>query len=115
MRWLKESKYHNKKITVDGITFDSIKEANRWQELKLMERAGEITLLARQVKIELVPKSNLFRAVYYVADFVYFDCATERWVAEDVKSPMTRKLPDYRLKKKLFMLKYPDWHFQEHV
>jgi hypothetical protein len=98
MRWLKESKYHNKKITVDGITFDSIKEANRWQELKLMERAGEITLLARQVKIELVPKSNLFRAVYYVADFVYFDKRTGKTVYEDVKGVRTDV---YKLKKKL--------------
>ena len=41
MRWLKESKYHNKKVTVDGITFDSQREAARWQELRLMERAGK--------------------------------------------------------------------------
>lgn len=98
MRWLKESKYHNKKVTVDGITFDSIKEANRWHELKLMERAGEIVGLNRQVKIELVPKSNLFRAVYYVADFVYVDKRTGKTVYEDVKGVRTDV---YKLKKKL--------------
>jgi len=98
MRWLKESKYHNKRVTVDGITFDSVKEASRWQELRLMERAGEITLLARQVKIELVPKSNLFRAVYYVADFVYVDKRTGKTVYEDVKGVRTDV---YKLKKKL--------------
>jgi len=98
MRWLKESKYHNKRVTVDGITFDSVKEARRWQELRLMERAGEITLLARQVKIELVPKNNLFRAVYYVADFVYVDKRTGKTVYEDVKGVRTDV---YKLKKKL--------------
>ena len=98
MRWLKESKYHNKKVTVDGITFDSIKEAERWKTLRLMERAGEIVGLNRQVKIELVPKSNLFRAVYYVADFVYFDKRKGKTVYEDVKG---MKTDVYKLKKKL--------------
>ena len=98
MRWLKENKYHNKWVEVDGIKFPSIKEAERWKTLRLMERAGEITLLARQVKIELVPKSNLFRAVYYVADFVYFDKKTGKTVYEDVKG---MKTDVYKLKKKL--------------
>ena len=98
MRWLKESKYHNKRVTVDGISFQSVKEASRYQELRMLERAGEITLLARQVKIELVPKSNLFRAVYYVADFVYVDKRTGKTVYEDVKGVRTDV---YKLKKKL--------------
>lgn len=98
MRWLKENKYHNKWVEVDGIKFPSIKEAERWKTLRLMERAGEITLLARQVKIELVPKSNLFRAVYYVADFVYVDKRTGKTVYEDVKGVRTDV---YKLKKKL--------------
>jgi len=98
MKWPQESKYHNRRVTVDGISFQSVKEASRWQELRLMERAGEITLLARQVKIELVPKSNLFRAVYYVADFVYYDKRTGKTVYEDVKGVRTDV---YKLKKKL--------------
>ena len=98
MKWPQESKYHNRRVTVDGISFQSVKEASRWQELRLMERAGEITLLARQVKIELVPKSNLFRAVYYVADFVYVDKRTGKTVYEDVKGVRTDV---YKLKKKL--------------
>ena len=85
MRWLKENKYHNRKVTVDGITFDSVKEASRWQELKLLEKAGEITGLTRQQKIELVPKSNLFRAVYYIVDFIYFDKRKGKTIYEDVK------------------------------
>jgi len=85
MRWLKENKYHNKKVTVDGLTFDSIKEANRWQELRLMERAGKITGLSRQLRIEIVPKTKLHRARHYVADFVYFDKEQGKTIYEDVK------------------------------
>lgn len=85
MRWLRENKYHNRKVTVDGITFDSVKEASRWQELKLLERVGKITGLNRQLRIEVVPKTKLHRARYYLADFVYFDKAQGKTVYEDVK------------------------------
>ena len=85
MRWLKENKYHNRKVTVDGITFDSVKEANRWQELRIMEKAGKIKGLARQLRIEIVPKTKLHRARYYVADFVYYDNEKKKTVYEDVK------------------------------
>lgn len=96
-----KSKYRNKKITVDGITFDSLKEANRWKELKLMERAGEITDLRRQVKFKLIPtirepvnqmgSQGVFkkgkvveRECSYVADFVYKNKLGFE-VVEDVK------------------------------
>ena len=98
MRWMKESKYHNKKITVDGITFDSQREAARWQELRLMERAGEITGLVRQVKIELIPKTKLYRACYYIPDFAYFDKRAGKTVYEDSKGMKTK---EYLLKRKL--------------
>lgn len=100
MRWLKESKYHNKKVTVDGITFDSIKEANRWQELKLMERAGEIVGLNRQVRIEIIPKTKLYRACFYVCDYVYFDKREGKTIYEDVKGGNFRT-KEYLLKRKL--------------
>lgn len=100
MRWLKESKYHNKKVTVDGITFDSIKEANRWNELRLMERAGEIKALVRQVKIELIPKTKLYRACYYIPDFTYFDKREGKTIYEDVKGGNFRT-KEYLLKRKL--------------
>ena len=98
MIWVKQNKYGNKKTTVDGITFDSVKEASRWQELRLMERAGEITGLNRQLRIELIPKTKLYRSVSYVADFVYFDKRTKKTVYEDVKGCRTDV---YKLKKKL--------------
>lgn len=85
MRWLTDSKYHNEWVVVDGQKFQSKKEGNRWQELKLMERAGEIFSLARQVRIEIVPKTDKHKARFYVADFVYIDGKTGKTVYEDVK------------------------------
>lgn len=97
MRWT-ESKYHNKKVTVDGLTFDSLKEASRYEELKLLVRAGEIKDLKRQVPIEIVPKTDKFRAVRYIADFTYTLTKNGQPVWEDVKGMKTDL---YKLKKKL--------------
>ena len=79
------NKYGAVKTTVDGITFDSKREAERWCELRLMERGGLITELKRQVKVELVPKTDKYREVSYVADFVYRDKKTGQVVYEDAK------------------------------
>lgn len=83
------SKYKNRKITIDGITFDSKKEYNRYCELKLLERAGEISNLQRQVKFTLIPaqyyNGKCIRATSYIADFTYFDYGTNELVVEDVK------------------------------
>ena len=82
-------KYKNKKIMVNGIQFDSKKEAKRYQELKLLEDAGEITKLERQVKFDLLPNQKdadgkvIERKVQYVADFVYMK--NGKVVVEDVK------------------------------
>lgn len=100
MRWLKENKYRNREVTVDGLRFQSVKEASRWQELKLMERAGEITGLVRQVKIELIPKTKLYRACYYIPDFAYFDKRSGKTIYEDVKGGNFRT-KEYLLKRKL--------------
>ena len=101
------SKYHARKIVVDGITFDSRKEAMRWQELKLMERAGIIRDLKRQVRYELIPAFDCdgkhYRSATYIADFVYTDVKTGEEIVEDVKGYR----PDvYRLKSKLFAYRY---------
>ena len=91
------SKYGNIKTTTsDGITHDSIKEANRWCELKLLERAGKIRLLQRQVKFELIPKQDGERAVFYIADFTYIEDG--KYVVEDVKGKRTK---EYIIKRKL--------------
>ena len=72
------NKYRSKKITRDGITFDSIKEYRRFCELRLLEKAGQITNLERQVKFVLIPKQKdkqtgkvIERECSYIADFVY--------------------------------------------
>ena len=90
------NKYGNKRVVVDGIRFDSKREAARWQELKLLERAGEIKGLERQVEYELIPKQPGERKAVYTADFVYWENGAE--VVEDVKGVKTR---DYILRRKL--------------
>ena len=99
------SKYHAKKTTVDGITFDSRREADRYLVLKGMEDDGAIEDLRRQVRYELVPAFDVdgmhYRPVYYVADFVYVEDGKE--VVEDVKGMRT---DEYRLKSKLFARRY---------
>ena len=100
MRWNTENKYHNKWVIIDGIKFQSEKEGKRWQELKLMERAGEITGLVRQQRIEIIPKTKLYRACFYVCDYVYFDKRSGKTVYEDVKGGNFRT-KEYLLKRKL--------------
>lgn len=96
------SKYHAHKVTVDGITFDSKKEARRWSELKLMESAGIITDLRRQVTFQLLPSQKgdgrTERPAKYVADFVYQE--NGKTVVEDTKGMKTR---DYILKRKIML------------
>lgn len=103
--WHGGSKYHAKKTTVDGITFDSRREADRYLVLKGMEEDGTIEDLRRQVRYELVPAFDVdgrhYRPVYYVADFVYHEDGRE--VVEDVKGMRTDV---YRLKSKLFARRY---------
>ena len=97
------SKYGNRKTELDGMVFDSRKEAHRWAELKLMERGRLISGLERQVPFEIIPKTDKYRAVKYVADFVYTDERTGEKVVEDCKGVKTDV---YMLKKKLLYWKY---------
>lgn len=108
----RQSKYNAKKVTVDGISFDSRREANRWYELKMLERAGEIKNLRRQVKYELTPafrdyNGKVFeRPSSYIADFVYeqiLPMGLTKTVVEDVKGYRTG---EYKLKRKMMMDKY---------
>ena len=102
------NKYGAKKIKdpASGYTFDSKKEFIRWCELRILERAGKISNLQRQVKYVLIPSQKdpkgkvLEREVSYVADFVYIDNALGQVVVEDVKGYKTEV---YRLKKKLLL------------
>lgn len=103
--WNGRSKYHAKKTCVDGITFDSRREADRYLVLKSMEEDGAIEDLRRQVSYELVPAFDVngkhYRPIFYVADFVYRENGHE--VIEDVKG---MKTDVYRLKAKLVAYRY---------
>ena len=90
----KANKYHAKKVVVDGLTFDSQKEANRWQQLKLMQQAGLIKNLERQVPYPLakvidgtdyVVRTQGGGCMRYYADFRYYDVGRKKEVVEDVK------------------------------
>lgn len=98
------SKYHNRKITIDGKTFDSLKEGRRYQELRLMERAGVIKDLKTQVPFQLIPAQRdeagkvIEKSVSYYADFTYWE--NGRFVVEDTKGARTDV---YKLKRKLML------------
>ena len=112
-------KYHNKKSIVDGINFDSKKEAKRYEVLKALEKAGVIHNLQRQVKYVLIPAQHeptsevytkgkekgkpkkgklIERECAYYADFVY--CHNGHIIVEDTKG---MKTPDYIIKRKLML------------
>lgn len=113
-----KNKYHNVKVKAsDGTVFDSMKEARRWEQLLLLQKAGKITSLQRQVAYELLPnqyetyerysKSGkrlkdgaklIERKVEYVADFVYTEAERGMLVVEDTKGVKTK---DYIIKRKL--------------
>lgn len=115
------AKYGNKTVFVDGLPFDSKKEAARYRELSLLERAGEISDLKTQVPFELIPTAYetyerygkngkrlkdgrrcIEKAVVYKADFVYKDKYGNE-VVEDTKGYKTK---DYIIKRKLMLDRY---------
>lgn len=108
------SKYGNKKIVVDGEEFDSQLEANRWYELKLLQRAKQIKDLRRQIRFELQPsyKKNgkTIQSINYIADFVYYDLNKKKVVVEDTKGFKTET---YKLKKKIFEYIHPELEITE--
>ena len=117
------SKYHNEKVVVDGIKFDSKREAKRYQQLKLMEKAYDIVNLKRQVKYELIPAQYIDgkcveRAMTYTSDFEYDVLKDLRQksvmvdpraktigehVVEDCKGHRTEV---YKIKKKMMLYRY---------
>ena len=111
---IRAGKYHSKKTVIDGINFDSKKEAMRYQELKLLERAGKIRDLKLQPEYELIPKfkknNKTYRKTIYKADFSYFDIEGNKYIIEDVKG---FKTDVYKLKKKLFEYTYTDLEINE--
>lgn len=94
---MRKSKYGNKKVVVDGHAFDSKKEARRYGELKILSKGGVISQLALQPKYEFIHDG--YKIGTYKADFRYIENGAV--VVEDVKSEITRKKTDYRLRVKM--------------
>lgn len=97
-----------RKITIDGITFDSLMEGRRYRELKLLERAGVIVNLACHTKYMLqekfsLPNGKKIRAITWTDDFSYDDLERAEHVVEDVKGVATEA---NRLRIKMFMKRY---------
>lgn len=94
------SKYGNRKVTVDGVTFDSAKEAARWHNLRLLERAGQIRNLRRQVRYDFT--INGVKVGSYIADHEYDELNNGVWepVTEDVKGFKTQV---YALKRRMML------------
>ena len=104
------NKYHNRALSTPDGKFDSVKEYRRWQELKLLQRAGEIYDLQRQVPFVLIPTQKdeitgkvIERECKYIADFTYRSCKTGRITVEDAKGAKTEV---YKLKKKIMLYRH---------
>jgi hypothetical protein len=110
--WKKTHKYNAKKVKINGVSFDSKKEAKRYFELKILERAGVISNLILQPKFLLQDgferDGKKYRAIFYIADFEYIQDGKR--IVEDVKGVKT---DIYKLKKKMFLKKYPQVVFKE--
>lgn len=114
MSYMHRTKYRAQKTEVDGILFDSKKEAKRYEELKLMQERGEIRDLVLQPTFELqkrfVKDGHTVRAITYTADFMYLESETGKRIVEDVKG---MKTDVYKLKKKLFEYKFQGMSIRE--
>lgn len=108
MYYQARSKYRAKRAIVDGISFASTKESERYCELKLLELSGKIRELELQPRFPMV--INCAKICTYIADFKYYDVEKKDYVVEDVKG---FKTPIYKLKKKLLLALYPGINFVE--
>ena len=110
---VKVNKYHNVRVKTDGINFDSKKEERRYQDLKLLHRAGEVTyfivhpvfLLQESFKDKWTGKYE--RAITYEGDFAVKYTNLDHWVVEDIKGGNATKTRDFMNKRKMFLKRYP--------
>lgn len=114
----KANKYKNVKVIYNGKVFDSIKEKNRYLYLKTLEKENKIRELELQRKFELQEsfvnnEGKRERPIYYIADFFYYSNELHCYIAEDVKSEITRTDKVYRLKRKMFEYQYRNICFKE--
>lgn len=128
----KQNKYHNKKVyefedgfvgydkddTTHGkliYTFDSEKEYKRWNTLRMLERAGGIEQLERQKRFTLQDSFKIdgqtIRAITYLADFYYLNKKDGVYVVEDIKGGKATQTEAFKIKRKMFLYRYPDIKF----
>lgn len=99
-------KYNNRPTEVDGIRFDSMAEAVRYKELKLLEASGDITDLRVHERFEIVPawkhptRGTQHKAIYYEADFTYIEDGV--YIIEDVKGGKGTQTRLWKLKWEMF-------------
>lgn len=108
-----KNKFHAQKTNVNGVVYDSKKEAKRAVELQYLERIGQIQDLRQQVEFVLQDgfvnnEGKKIRAIVYVGDFCYTQDGVK--IIEDTKGFRTK---EYSIKKKLLMYKYPEYKFIE--
>lgn len=108
-----KNKFHAQKTTVNGVVYDSKKEAKRAVELQYLEKIGQIQDLRQQVEFVLQDgfvnnEGKKIRAIVYVGDFCYTQDGVK--IIEDAKGFRTK---EYSIKKKLLMHKYPEYKFIE--
>ena len=110
------TKYNAKKTVVDGITFASRLEADRYVQLRLLEKADEITALVLQPEFQILrgfvnpDTGEKTRSRFYVGDFQYIDNSTNKMIVEDTKGMET---PEFRLKWDLVKSLYPQYEFRK--
>jgi len=108
----RKNKYNNSKPTIDGITFDSKKEADYYCDLKLLKKAGKIKDFELQPKFWLLGPENdkvTGNGVYYKADFKIINNDDSEAIV-DTKGYKTQV---FKLKKKWLLYKYPNINFKE--
>ena len=110
------AKYHNRKTVVKGIPFDSKLEAERYQQLLLLEKAGAIGCLKLQPEIQISEgwvdpnTGEKHRSRFYVGDFKYVDHENHCWVIEDTKGIETQ---EFRLKWEYVQSEHPEYRFRK--
>ena len=110
------TKYNAKKTIVNGIPFASKLESDRFQQLLLLEKAGDICDLCLQLEFQIFhgcinPETGeKVKSSFYIADFVYLDCKSHKWIAEDTKGMETK---EFKLKWKLVKSLYPEYTFRK--
>lgn len=113
---MRESKYKAKKTEVNGITFDSVLESKRYEQLLLLERAGEISNLTLQPEFQVwigrkdSKTGEKMRSRYYVGDFMYIDIKEHKVIVEDTKGVET---PKFRRDWDLVRSIYPEYEFRK--